>query len=131
MLNWVKVRAECTIHSVFKKLRCEIEADVSNRNGYLTESQIKNGVTFEVEDKDDGFVVHRKGIDGSVGFAIFGSHIKAIGSAAAVDATIGMNDNGRCMLRMKESERIVELENWQFRKKALESLFFPDASLLA
>jgi len=36
-------------------------------------------------------------------------------------ATVGLNDEGRCILRLED---MTELEQWQFRKRALESLFF-------
>jgi hypothetical protein len=128
-LDWVTVRAECTIRSVFKCVRREIEVDVAMRNKYLSESQKSNGVGFSVEDKDeDSFVVFRKfqGLAGTVSFAILGSCIKAINTIGnvTIEATIGMSDSGRCMLRVNESKRILEIETWQFRKKTLESLFF-------
>jgi hypothetical protein len=131
-LNWVKIRAECTIRSIFKQLRREIDIDVVRRNEYLSESQKNNNVNFSVEDKDEeSFVVHRKvsGLGASVSFMMDGSSIKTIDPTgpATMQATIGMNDSGRCMLRVDRTE----IESWLFRKKALESLFFPDASLLA
>ena len=36
-------------------------------------------------------------------------------------ATVGLNDEGRCVLRLEDG---TELEPWQFRKRALEDLFF-------
>jgi hypothetical protein len=129
-LDWVTVRAECTIRSVFKRLCDETKIDVSTRNKYLSESQKNNGMSFSVEEKDEeSFVVYRNGsgITSSVSFAIFGTCIKAIGGGTVtIEATMGMNDSGRCMLRMKGAE----IENWQFRRKAMESLFFPDVSVL-
>ena len=132
-LNWVKVRAECTIRSIFKQLRHEIEVDVARRNEYLSDSQRGKGIKFSVEEKDDeSFVVYRNepGITASVSFAIIGSYIKTIDpkGTATMEVTVGMNDTGRCMLRVYPSEiekaRVVEIENWLFRKKALEGLFF-------
>jgi hypothetical protein len=124
-LDWVTVRAECTVRSVFKRLRCEIEADVRMRNKYLGES---SGVSLSVDDKDDdSFVVYRKGpgLAGSVSFAAIGSSITAIDAVGeTMEATIGMNDNGRCMLRVNGPKNVLEIETWQFRKKTLESLFF-------
>jgi hypothetical protein len=35
--------------------------------------------------------------------------------------TVGLNNEGRCVLRLED---ISELETWQFRKKALDALFF-------
>lgn len=125
-LNWVKVRAECTIRSVFKAVRYGVEGDVRARNDCLTESQKDRGVSFTVEDKDDQtFEVHRKapGLSDVVAVAIMGSSIKAMGrNLAVVEVSIGMNDGGRCTLRLGD----VEIENWQFRKKTLENLFFPN-----
>jgi len=127
-LNWVKVRAECTVDLVFEQLRRETEVDVARRNEYLSESQKKNGVSFSVEDRDDGsFVVYRRGsgLAGSVSFGIVGSSILAIDAiGTTIEAKVGMNDSGRCMLRVNEPKSILEIETWQFRKKALEPLFF-------
>jgi len=113
---------------MFTKVRHGIECDVSGRNAHLSETHKSNGVMFSVEDKDDGsFVVYRRGpgLAGSVSFAIFGSCIKAIDAiGGTLEVTIGMNDNGRCMLRVNGPDGISELEMWQFRKKTLESLFF-------
>jgi hypothetical protein len=121
--NWVKVRAECTIQSVFKQLRREIDLDVAWRNEQLSGSS-KNGVSLVLEDKDDhSFVVYRRGpgLAGSISFGIFGSFLKVIDSVGiTIDATVGMNDYGRCVLRMDGSE----METWQFRKRTLEDLFF-------
>jgi hypothetical protein len=36
---------------------------------------------------------------------------------------VGLNEEGRCILRMEDE---TKLEQWQFRKKALEGLFFGD-----
>ena len=41
--------------------------------------------------------------------------------------TVGLNDEGRCILKLKDG---TELEQWQFRKKALESLFFGEKGRL-
>jgi hypothetical protein len=120
---------------MFTKLRHEIEGDVSGRDERLSESQKSNGVIFSVDDTDDGtFAVYRKGpgLAGSVSLGVIGDSIKAIDAIGAeiMVATIGMNDNGRCMLRVPKADssgRITgycEIETWRFRKKTMESLFF-------
>ena len=38
-------------------------------------------------------------------------------------ASVGLNREGRCILKLEDG---TELEQWQFRKKALEGLFFGD-----
>jgi hypothetical protein len=135
----VTARAECTARSMFKRLRHEIGADVAMRSKYLSESQKSNGLSFSVEDQnDDSFVVYRKGLGlaGTVSFGIIGPSLVAIdGAGGTMEATIGMNDSGRCMLRVPRPDNSgkvtghYEIETWQFRKKALEGLFFPSASL--
>ncbi len=135
-LDWVTERAKCTIRSVFKRLLHEIVVDVARRNDHLTDSQKSNGVCFSVKEEDEeAFVVERKGqgYAGAVSFVILGSFISAtsgVGSGT-IQATIGMNDSGRCMLRIPkvngQATEYHEIETWQFRKKAMESLFFPDA----
>jgi hypothetical protein len=39
---------------------------------------------------------------------------------------VGLNDEGRCLLRHQDGETVTELEQWQFRKRALEGLFLGD-----
>jgi hypothetical protein len=125
-LDWVTVRAECTMRSVLKQLSDEIKIDIAMRHKYLSESQKTHGVVFSVEERttDESVIVFREGqgLSGSVSFAIVGSAIKVIDASGAtlLEATIGLNDSGRCMLRVNGSD----LETWQFRKKALENLFF-------
>jgi hypothetical protein len=137
-LDWVTARAECTIRSMFKRLRREIEVDVTMRNKQLNQSQKASGANFSVKDEDDeAFAVLDDGLGRSVSFMIIGSGIKAIAvGQVAIEATIGMNDSGRCMLRVPKGDNSgkitghCEIETWQFRKKTLESLFFPNASLV-
>ena len=110
------------------------------RNKQLNQSQKSSGANFSVKDENgEAFAVLDNGLNRSAGFMILGSGIKAMDALGnvTIEATIGMNDSGRCVLRVLKpdsSGKITghyEIETWQFRKKTLESLFFPNASLLA
>jgi hypothetical protein len=125
-LEWVKVRAECTLRRILKRLRDEIMLDVAQRNQYLTDSQKDGHIGFELEDDEakGEFLVIRngQGIHVVFTFGIVGSEIYVSDGAGAtiLKATIGMNDSGRCVLRVNG----CGVETWQFRKKTLEDLFF-------
>jgi hypothetical protein len=123
--DWVKVRAECTLSRMLKTLRDEILIDIATRNNYLTQPEKTAQISFEIKDKDADFYVNRRGIglESSVSFGIVGPAIAAIGphGDTILEATICVSDEGRCLLRANN----VAMETWQFRKKALENLFFP------
>ncbi|MGB6722515.1 MAG: hypothetical protein WBE72_17085 [Terracidiphilus sp.] len=128
-LNWVEKRAACTVATVFNQLCDGIKADVEAINAalHLTEKNL-----FQADIHSDGTtiivgqpnVVPRKrlyiGTNGER-IQVFQEWDKTKWSA-----TIGLNDEGRCTLRL---DSVQELEQWQFRKKALEGLFFGEVGL--
>lgn len=124
-LNWVEKRASCTIAKVFNQLCDGIAKDVAAIN---TARQLSNDSQFMAQLTSDGSAV-------VVGQPNIIPRRRTIISAAndriAVNqewngeqwsVTVGLNNEGRCVLRLNEAE----LEQWQFRKKALEGLFFGD-----
>ncbi len=122
--NWVKIRAECTLSLVFKQLRDEIIKDITIRTQCLKDSETGK-IGFELKDADaETFIVYRNygELATGVSFGIIGTELIVIDGKGAemLRATVGLNNNGRCMLRVNKTD----LETWQFRKSALENLFF-------
>lgn len=124
-LDWVTKRANCTAARVFNELCGSIEDDVlainsvkglSGNDGFRAEMH-SSGTTIYIAQPnriprklvavgvDQGQILVRQEWNGGEQW----------------NATVGLNDEGRCTLRLEDS---TELEQWQFRKRALEGLFF-------
>ena len=121
-LNWVSVRAACTIVQVFNELCNEIDSDILDIN---SARQLKDDNKFQANVIGGSMVI----IGQPARFPRVVVKIGVVGDEIEVqdDSTrsawrvgICLNNEGRCILKSKE----VEMEHWQFRKKALESLFF-------
>jgi hypothetical protein len=118
--DWVTERAGCTVNSVFESLYAEIKRDVELING-------KRKQQFGVNRNDGIITVFQENSSPprSVAFGISGVFIFSQDSGGAhkrIEATLTLNDQGKCRLKVGDLER----ERWQFRKDALEDLFFGD-----
>ena len=123
-LDWVAKRAACNVAQVFNEI-CE---------GVLSDVKVINEVrklppeeSFQATFASDGFtlVIGRLGCLPRVVTRINACKDQIIVShqpASETDwcAEVGLNNEGRCIPRRDGTE----LEQWQFRKEALESLFF-------
>lgn len=125
-LNWVEKRAACTMAKVFNQLCDGLANDVAVVN---TVRQLPQGSQFMSELASDGSTIvigqpniipRRRVIIGAVNTCII---VNQEWKREQWKATIGLNNEGRCILKLEDG---TELEHWQFRKKALESLFFSD-----
>lgn len=125
-LNWVGKRAACTIAKVFNQLCDGITNDVAVVNaarGLAGDSQFSatmhsDGSTIFVGQPNR--IPRRRIIVGAGDGRIV---VEQDWNRQRWSASIGLNNEGRCTLRLDDG---AELEQWQFRKKALESLFFDD-----
>jgi hypothetical protein len=124
-LNWVGARAACTAAKMFNQLCNEIIEDVQNVNSIR---QLTGDSQFRADMNPKGNAIRIAQPDAiprarvSIGLSqerIAVQQEWASGEQWSV--TVGLNDEGRCTLRLDDK---TELERWQFRKKALESLFF-------
>jgi hypothetical protein len=129
-LNWVRERAACTVATVFNALRNEIGEDVEAVNQALS---IPETSRFQVDVHSDGSTIFigRPNMLSRVRVIIGVSDGRIIvneeWNGTKWSASIGLNDEGRCTLRLcdeKGESTAIEMEHWQFRKRALESLFF-------
>jgi hypothetical protein len=129
-LNWVEVRSACTVAKVFNALRNEIAEDVEAANQVLS---IPETSRYQVDVHSDGSTIYvgRPNMLSRARVIIGVSNgriaVNEEWSGTKWSASIGLNDEGRCTLRLcdeKGEPTALEMEHWQFRKKALESLFF-------
>lgn len=128
-LDWVSKRAACTAERIFFQLVAAIKEDVKARN-------VSGGdVQFVAELTGDQMTL----VIGETGtwarkervriFALNGKiEVRDEIRGAKFAAKVFLNDEGRCQLKMQDEteEDGRELEQWQFRREALEGLFFGD-----
>jgi hypothetical protein len=125
-LNWVEKRAACTVATVFNQLCDKIRDDVQAFNSIF---QLAESNRFQAD-------VHSSGTTIVVGqpnevprkrtyIGIVKDRIQVLHEwdKTKWEVSVGLNNEGRCTLRLDDR---TELEQWQFRKKALEGLFFGD-----
>mgnify|MGYP003350407536 FL=1 len=122
-VDWVTARAGCSGQHVFRKMKEEIRRDVEIRNRLRGESPT---FVFKFSDEGQTFTVALEGAKApaSVTFGSQGDRIIATdqSGAAIAEATPMMSAEATCTLAMPGHEQ--PCEDWQFRAKALEHLFF-------
>jgi hypothetical protein len=119
--DWVTRRASCSLPSVFKELRAEVEQDVNTRNGLRPNHA---PYEFSVTDQDGSFSVFLKAkeLQMTVTF-VLGEHAIQVRDDKGIpifDVTLSFNELGECRLKVDGAER----EYWQVRRMALEDLMF-------
>jgi hypothetical protein len=121
--DWVTALSSCALSAVFEKLKIQVERDVDLRKAQLKES----GATYSFKFSPDGdsFVVTTLGnnISGrAIKFRLTVTSIAVHGADdnLMLEATLTLSDDGNCRLLIDGEEK----ELWQFRKRALEKLFF-------
>lgn len=119
--NWIKARAECSLTQVLRQLELGARNDVDTANAQrMAEDRHK----FSISASAGRFSVTRessRALPLSVDFSSEGDEIVVCaGNEIILKATIALNYEGRCILRVDNEE----LEQWQVRRMALEDLFF-------
>ena len=120
--DWVQVRSNCSLPAVFKELHLGVQNDVQavgslpgvlGKVRFLVTPMVRG--RFSVV-RDEG------GFPESVNFVLADGKITAQddGDLILAAATITLNNAGQCRLKAGSEE----LEQWQFRRKTLENLFF-------
>jgi hypothetical protein len=127
-LNWVEKRAACSVITVFKELLYGIENDVDTVNRVR---QVPEILRFAADMNTSGSSVaigqrgpFRSGrvVIGPIGERLV---VRDEKNQRQWSASVGLNAEGRCVLKLEDG---TELEQWQFRKKALEDLLFGELS---
>lgn len=133
--DWVKHRAKCTAASMFEQLKGAVQKDVETRDaldaakGELDFSYTrKERPGFSFSANGDSFYAQAQSSRGRhvVLFVLLDDRIVVTrNDAAFLEATVGLCDDGQCRIHLKDDpEKRGPLEQWQFRRRALESLFF-------
>lgn len=125
-LNWVEKRDACSVQQVFNELVRGIDNDVAVVN-QLKKIPGQTRFVAEILSDNSTVVVGQINIPARVRvkIGIVGDRIETSGEVGTVvlSARVTLNNAGRCMLVLDDD---TELEQWQFRKMALEGLFFGD-----
>lgn len=125
--DWVRARSNCSLPVIFKVLHLGAQNDVQTMGSLaVAAGQPRFSVTpmvrgrFSVVREDGAFPE-------SVNFVLANGAITAQDDQGTVlvAATITLNNAGQCRLKVETEE----LEQWQFRRKTLEKLFFEPRAL--
>ncbi len=132
-VDWVKERSGCSAGGVFELLKSKVSDDVTARQKQISAAQsMFPSLTFYPEDTSFTVVLHgfnaRKGreVHKKVAFTLDDQEISVYDEQLRLvfKASPTLGDDGRCRLKVTVDNRELELELWQFRRRALESLFF-------
>jgi hypothetical protein len=126
-LEWVKKRAACSIQQVFAELKLGVKGDVEDMQSTLKPQEetrfnfAEAGKRFSVTRVDDPM----SSIGQSVYFecsnkTIIVSGDGDFGEEKMFTAELTLTNEGHCKLKVGQDE----LYQWQFRRMALERLFF-------
>ena len=119
--DWVSQRYSCSLPTVLKELRTEVEQDIKTRNGLRPNNA---PYEFSLADHDGGFRVFLKAkeLQMSVTF-VLAEHAIVVRDDKGIEmfaVTLTFNDQGECQLNVNGEER----DYWQVRRMALEDLMF-------
>ena len=122
--DWVKARHKCSLTGIFDSLKADVEQDVAIRRELSSAAERDLG-NFRFEDKGHFFVVFCEGDAVTnrrfVKFSLTSESIEvSLDDQPILDGVPALGDDERCRLKVGD----FEVELWQFRKRALEQLFF-------
>jgi hypothetical protein len=123
--NWTKARAECSAVALFKQLQLGIENDIASLHSKPYPGLDEGFASALTKDGSRLIVAHRSNRGPRVVFFVSAGSIEIRDEASGKTyvAVAILNDEGRCKLQIDGKE----LELWQVRRIALETLFFGDA----
>lgn len=122
--DWVTARKDCSLETIFEKLRLGVKGDVEKRQGFSgsTGDGFVEKFTFvsiaERFSATFSTPIARRTVIFSLGNDCI--HVSDETDKELLRATVTLNNDKLCRLVINGEE----LEEWQFRKKALENLFF-------
>lgn len=127
-LDWVTERDGCSVRQVFERLCASIANDVQIRQRLRKRSEFGYEYGFDCNRSGDIITVSRSSQLGGKAIALGiqkGSEIivsEELGAPPFLSARVTLNEFGECVLIVDN----LEMRDWQFRKKALEGLFFQE-----
>jgi hypothetical protein len=130
--DWVTARNECSLEKAFEKLRLDVKADVDKRQALRVKPPSWDGFEygFNYSSNTSAFSASIHASNRSSQGVIF--RLEPAGYIAVLNkndeelfrATVTLDNERQCKFVVDG----VELEDWQFRKKALEHIFFGELS---
>lgn len=120
--DWVNARAKCSLGLLFEQLKAQVEKDIDARQGLSKGPPYYYGFKFISENDMIIALIEGHRLHKAVTFRLSHNTIEVMGGDGKLlfSGTPTLNNDGDCRLRVNGDE----LELWQFRKKALEDLFF-------
>jgi hypothetical protein len=119
-MDWVTERSKCSITAVFEMVKLGAENDTKTRHnlpgakcGYEFIGGGRGSFSVSVVCTGDVHHVVKFSLDRN-------AIVVSADDTPFLEARVGLSDEGLCKLTVKGEE----LELWQFRKRALDSLFF-------
>jgi hypothetical protein len=123
--DWVTARANCSASEVFKTLETQVKSDVEKRNGLRTSEEMKFDIKFAIESSMQVFRVGVFRDSQRLNYSVFSQIPEGIKveykEREPLVGVLTLSNDGECRLRVKDVE---EYAFWQFRKLALEPIFF-------
>ena len=121
--DWVSARSKCSIGEVFEILRQQVKQDVETRVA-LRKPGVESFFTFKVVEAGPFFSAIAEGhkIFKRVSFEWDAKSLRVQGDDGRpnLTATLTLSNDGVCRIKVDGQE----YDLWQFRKMALEDLFF-------
>lgn len=120
--DWVAARGQCSVAVLFERLKTQIEKDVEGRKALRSGPPFDFGFRHYIEENVIAVVLEGTQLNKSVSFRLKRNAIEVLDTDhnVVLIAKATLNNDGICRLRVDDEE----LDLWQFRKKALEGLFF-------
>lgn len=119
--DWVTAQSACSLTKIFETLKLQVLQDVEIRNKLRPQLA---GYKFDMAIKASHFTVfvESNSPHWGVQFSLSEKTIEVRDdrNAVMIEATLTLNDQRECRLKIKGQEH----ELWQFRRLALEKLFF-------
>lgn len=122
--HWVVARSKCSIATVFRELELGATDDAKKAQSVLSQG---GWPTFEVTkiigNSFDVVRTHNPVFSKHVQFSCVENEIQVRDNddKLFMRATLTLTNDGECKLKVGDQE----LDQWQFRRMALEGLFFP------
>jgi hypothetical protein len=122
-MDWIGVRSRCTAARLFEHLKEQLQKDVEDRQALRPPDNTWYGFHLDIGRNRASVMLEGHGLESeAVVFYLKPNSILIVDGAGKhkFEATPTVNDEGECRLKVNGEER----ELWQFRKKALEEVFF-------
>ena len=129
--DWVTERSKCSASEVYRCLALQIERDVKTRNGLLSGKEQQHEVNFTFSGSFDspsltvaagtgGRHLGQRHLDHAIFTKIPGGIAVEYADSKKLSGLLTLSQDGECRLKVND----VEYSFWQFRKLALEPIFF-------